>query len=52
MDDRQMGFNRDIAGDADDAGIVREQKRLAVGRAVHLDADGEATFAALKAFGD
>ena len=34
MDDRQGGFNRRIGSDAGTAGIVREQYRLAVGRAL------------------
>ena len=37
MGRRKRGFNRRIGGDADNAGIVGEQQRLAVGGAMHLD---------------
>src|SRR6202022_1840069 len=37
MGDRQLGFDGSVSGNADDAGIVREQHRLAIGEAMHLD---------------
>ena len=37
MGGRQRGFNRDVGRDADNAGIVGKQQRLAVGGAMHLD---------------
>src|SRR6202047_1130634 len=37
MGDRQRGFQIGVGGDADDTGIAREQRSLAIGEAMHLD---------------
>src|SRR5450631_4856117 len=37
MGDRQRGFQIGVGGDADDTGIAWEQRRLAIGEAMHLD---------------